>query len=189
MKKFIARSKSSLVVYLFFISVIFGLVYFLLHKPDLNTYITSFIDSIINSKQNIILFNIGAISILFLSSITIFPLPLIYLYIFTEGFSIGFTFGLFILSRGVNGFIFYFLFIIICKLVYLIILLYFVIMCSKYVRNILINIIKKNREGIYKSIINNFYRYIIVLIIVIINSLFIYFYSNKILLHLIYLIK
>ena len=189
MKKFNKLVRSSLVVYLFIISVIFGFIYFIINKPDLTTYISTFIDSIVNTNQNIILLNIGVISVLFLSSITMFPLPITYLYIFTEGFSIGFTFGLFIINRGFNGFIFYLLFIIICKLIYLIILIYFIIMCTKYVKNIISCILKKNREGVYISIINNFYRYIVVLIIITINSLFVYFYSNKILLHLIPLIK
>ena len=189
MKKFIERVKSSLVVYLFFISVFFGLLYFLINKPDLSSSINILIDSIKNNNQNIILLNIGIISFLFLSSIVIIPFPFVYLYIFLEGFSIGFTFGLFIINKGINGLLFYIVFLLLCKFIYIILLLYFSIMCNKYIKNIIDNIIRKNREGVYNAIINNIYRYIIVITLITINSIFIYFYSNKLLLHLIPLIK
>ena len=189
MKKFRKRFTVKVIVYLFLIGLLFGLLYYFSYKPDLNAYIDSFIKTIYSSNQNIILFNIGAVSALFLSSIIMVSMPLVYLYIFIEGFSIGYTLGLFIITKGLKGLLFYSLFFIICKFIYIIIIIYFTIMCTKYIENIIKYIKDKNKEYLYNSIINNFYRYIFVLIIVLLNSIFIYFYGNKLLLSVISLIK
>lgn len=169
------------VVTLFLISIIFGLLFFFAYKPDLNAHIEDFKSLVTTSRQNVFLLNLGLISLIFILSISIVGLPGIIFYLFYEGFSIGFTLGLFLMSFKIKGLLFYLIFIISSKLIYLVVMLYFSVMCIRFIWEILEALVYKNKENLYKNIIYHFYRFVIILFILIINSIFIFLFSNNIL--------
>lgn len=165
---------------LFLIGIIIGCLFYFTYKPDLSSNLESFKDLIVTTHQNTFISNIVLISAIFVLSVSIVGLPALIFYIFYEGLSIGFTIGLFASAFHVKGLIFYLLFFIVSKLLYTVIMLYFSIISMKYIVKFIDSVINKNREELYKTIVYHFYRFIIILIIVIVNSTLIYFLGNKI---------
>lgn len=166
---------------LFLIGIIIGFLFYFTYKPDLSSSIDSFKTLISTTNQNTFISNIILISAIFILSISIVGLPALVFYIFYEGLSIGFTLGLFMAAFHAKGLIFYLLFFIVSKLIYTAIMLYFSIISIRYIIKFVECIINKNREELYRTIVYHFYRFIIILVIVIVNSSLIYFLSNKIL--------
>ena len=79
------------------------LIYFLtylFYKPDLSLYLDDFINKVSNTKQNVFLLNLSVLALIFIASIIIVGVPFMYIYLFYEGFSIGFTIGVFIYLKG-----------------------------------------------------------------------------------------
>lgn len=146
----------------------------------MSSNLESFKNLITTTHQNTFMSNIALISAIFVLSISIIGLPAIIFYIFYEGLSIGFTIGLFLGIYHFKGLLFYILFFILSKLLYILIMLYFSILSIRYLIKFVECIINKNRENLYKTIVYHFYRFIIVLLIIIVNSTLIYFLSNKI---------
>ena len=87
----------------------------------------------------------------------------------------------FISQSKIDGLLFYMLFLLISKLIQIIVNMYFIIASTKFVVNIIPPILNKNKEKLYKGVIYHLYRFIIILLITILNSTFIYFFANKIL--------
>lgn len=165
---------------LFLIGIIIGFLFYFTYKPDLSSNLDSFKTLITTTHQNTFMSNIVLISAIFVLSISIVGLPALVFYIFYEGLSIGFTLGLFLSAYQIKGLIFYLLFFIVSKLLYILIMLYFSVISLKYIVKFVDCILSKNRENLYKTIVYHFYRFIIVLLVVIVNSTLIYFLSNKI---------
>lgn len=168
------------VVTLFFIGLVIGLGFYFAYKPDLSGSLETFKNLVATTHQNTFLSSIVLISAIFVLSISVLGLPAILFYVFYEGLSIGYTFASFIWIYHMKGAIFYFLFFLTSKLLYIIIMFYFVILSIKYIQKFLDNFFSKNREELYKTIVYHFYRFVIVLGAVIVNSLAIYLLSNKI---------
>ncbi len=189
MKKLKNNFIVKVVVSLFIISVIIGLLTFLFYRPDLSLYFDEFIKEVSNSNQNVFLLNLGVLSLIFMASIIIIGVPVAYLYIFYEGFSIGFTIGVFVLTKGIKGLLFYLIFLFISKLIYIMIVLYFIIVSTRFSKNLIYYLIKKKRDDLFNSIILHFYRFLIVIIISLINSTLIYFFANKVLVLVLNLIR
>lgn len=165
---------------LFLISIIIGLLLYFTYTPDLKSYIENFKEIVLNTKQNTFMLHIGIILIIFISSISLIGLPLIIFYLFFEGVSIGFTIGAFLGFNGIKGFLFYFLYFICSKLLFDILALYFTIISIRFSYKLLGNLIYKNKDELYKIIMNQFIRFIILFGVVVINSVLIYFLSNTI---------
>ena len=174
---------------LFLISILIGFLLYMAYKPDLSSYINDFKELLSTTKQNTFLFNIGIISLVFVLSLSIIGMPIVYFYVFYEGVCTGFTAALFLTLFGFKGITFYAIFIILSKLVYILLLLYFLAMCTRFDLKIIQNLIHKSKDDLYKNLTNHFYRYIIIFIVLILNSTFIYFFSNKILMKFINLIS
>ena len=169
------------IVTLFLISLILGFLFYLAYKPDLLSYIDDFKSLITTNHQNVFLLNLGIISLIFILSLSIIGVPGIIFYIFYEGFSIGYTFGVFLVTFKLKGMLFYFLFILISKFLYIILMLYFSIMCLRFTYKLIDIFITKKREELYKTITYHFYRFIIIVLILVVNSVVIYFGANSIL--------
>lgn len=167
------------VVALFLVGFITGFIFYLLYKPDMLANIDAFKTSVSTSHQNTYLYDTIKISSIFVLSISIIGLPILAIITFFEGMSIGFTFAVFISLFSFKGFLFYFLFVLICKLVFLIIFLYFTVISLSYVLKFLDSSINKNKEQITHSIVKEMYRFLIVFITVILNSTFIFLFGNK----------
>lgn len=167
-----------LVLFLFGISI--GLLAYFSFHPDVLDYLNDFKSSIVLNHNNTFLISILIISSIFLLSLTVFGFPIVLAYLFYEGFSLGYTMGVFISYYGIKGFIFYLLFYVLIKLVLILLMFYFVFISIKFMYNLISSIINKDKERIYKYIYYHFIRYVIVLGIVLVNSSLIYFFSNRI---------
>lgn len=176
------------VVTLFLIGIIIGFLSYFFFKPDLKEHLESFKDLLLTTKQNTFLSSTILISAIFVLSISIIGAPVIAFYLFYEGLSIGFTFGLFLAFYNIKGLLFYILFLLSSKIIYLLIIGYFIIFSLRYIVRFIDAIINKNREELYKTIVFHFYRYLMVLGAILINCTLIYFLSNRLIMFFIDLI-
>lgn len=189
MKKLKNNFTVKVVVSLLIISIIIGLLTFLFYKPDLSLYLDDFINKVSNTKQNVFLLNLSVLALIFIASIIIVGVPLMYMYLFYEGFSIGFTIGVFIYLKGIKGIMFYLLFLFVSKLIYIVLILYFIVVSTRFSKSLIYYLVKRRKDELYNSIILHFYRFLIVIIISLINSTLIYFFANKVLVLSLSLIK
>ena len=183
MKKIKINIIVKFVVTLFLLCTLLGIVFYFNSKPDLGLYIDSFMKRLSNTHQNVFILNIGVICLIFVSSLIVVGLPLSYLYLCYEGFTIGFTLCAFVSQNKINGLLFYILFLLLSKLIQIIINMFFIVTSTKYAVNIIPSLLNKNKEKIYRSLVYQFYRFAMILLLTILNSTFIYFFVNKILVH------
>ena len=167
------------VVTLFFIGLIIGIGYHLTFRPNLGDTLEIFKEMILGTHQNTFLTSIVVISAIFILSLSVIGMPVILFYVFYEGVSIGYTLIAFILTYHFKGAVFYLLFFIISKLIFLVLVGYFSIMSLRYIATFLDHFFSKNKSELYKTIVYHFYRFAIVLGIAIINCGLIYLFANK----------
>lgn len=181
MKTFIRSNSVKFVVALFVVGIISGIIFYNISRPDLSEYITSFKELIVTTHQNTFLSSIISISAIFILSISIIGLPVAIFYLFYEALAVGYAFAGFIGLYQLKGALFYLVFFITSKLIFLIIMEYFIIFAIKYVSKFLDAFFSKNKERLYETIVYHFGRFGIVFTAVIINATFIYFFANAIL--------
>ncbi len=181
MKALKKNAVTKFVITLSIIGLISGLIYSVALKPDLSQYLKSFIKSIGNIRINTILSNIGIICLIFILSHSVIGLPIPILYLFIETFSIGYTFGIFIVTYKLKGLLFYLIYFLLVKSVFLVLVILFIIVCTRSTLKIITSFKEKNKDQLYKTIKYSFIRLAIVLSISLINSILIYFIANKIL--------
>lgn len=189
MKNFKNNFIVKFVVTLFLIGIIIGFLFYFFYKPDLMSYLDSLKSLIQTSHQNTFLSSIVIVSMIFILSISVLGLPILAFYIFYEGLSIGFTLALFLGVYSIKGAFFYLAYLLFSKLLFLVIMLYFSIVSMRYTVKFIDAVVSKSRENLYNTIVYHFYRYLIVLIAVIINSAIVYFLANKVISLLIHLIS
>ena len=168
------------IVTLFLVGLIIGILGYMLFKPKIEPYLSDFTNIVSTNHINTFLLNIGLISAIFILSISIIGLPLILLYLFYEGFSIGYTLMAFASIYGFKGLLFYILYFIIIKLIFIICILYFTYMSTKFDIKLVYYLSKRKKEEVYRIFTNQLYRYLLVLITVILNCTLIYFLASKI---------
>ena len=131
--------------------------------------------NIINSRENVFLIHLGLVSIFIVLSIIVIGMPIFLIYYFYEFVSIGYLLSVFFSYKKFNGLLFGVVFTCINKMLFLVILSYFLINMINYTRKY-INSIKLNKNDL---IINYLYKCFFVILLVIINDLFLYFLGNK----------
>lgn len=165
---------------LFFIGFVSGLLLELAIHPDFSSYMGQFYTAVSSTRMNTFLLHGGLISAIFVLSVVIIGAPLIIFYIFYEGLATGYTLGAFITCYGLKGMAFYLFFFLIVKFVFLIVAFYFITISLRFTKKVMQALIQKNRENLSQILMKHFIRYAIVTIGVALNSLFIYFFGNKI---------
>lgn len=168
------------VVTLFLIGILVGILFFFSYKPDLSGTLSDFKNLLETTRQNTFFPNIVFISGIFILSVSLIGFPAILFYLFYEAASIGFAIGLFLFNYELKGLLFYLLFFIASKLIYTVIMIYFSIISLRFVVKMIEALTTKNKEEFYRVIVYHFYRFVIVLIIIILNSGMIYLFANKI---------
>lgn len=169
------------IVTLFLVGFIFGFLYFITMKPEVGGFIENFKEVTKNTRQNTFLLNLAIICAVFFLSISVIGLPLVFFINFYTGISVGYTLCAFISVSHLKGFFFYLIFIVLSKLIFYIVLMYFIYISIKFTYNVVIKFVKKDQSGFYQLIIGHFYRFLIVLGVVLVNSGIIYLFTNKIL--------
>lgn len=179
MKKYHFSFLVKFTVSLLLIGVLIGVLFFYLYKPDLSVSIESFKELVSSTHQNTFLPSIVLISAIFILSLSIIGLPVVIFSIFYEGLSIGFTLGLFLYNYKFKGLLFYLLYLLSSKLVFITLLILFSIMSMRYIKKIIESFIAKKKENINHTIIYYFYGFITVLLVTLLNSTLVYFISNR----------
>ena len=167
------------VIFLSIIGFVLGLLYSTALKPDLSSYLTSFMKNVSTVHINTFLSNLGIITLIFVLSYSVIGLPLPIMYLFIESFSIGYTLGVFIVMYKLKGLLFYSVYFISVKLIYLILIVIFISVCIKATLKLIEAFKEKNKDQLYKTIKYSFIRLALVLLISLINSTLIYFLANK----------
>jgi hypothetical protein len=153
-------------------------------KLGITTKLMELAENITTTKQNSILFHLALISILLILSLTAFALPAIIFYYFYEFVSIGYLLSSLVYYKKVSGLLFGSIFVVINKVLFLMVLTYFLINSINYTKRFLTNL-----KGTKNDIITNqLYKGIFVLSIIFINDIFLHFVGNKLLSIFIFLI-
>lgn len=165
---------------LFVIGIITGIILYLKEDNDtkiiINNELNNLIANIKNTNQNNFIMHIITFSILFLLSFTVLGLPIVLFYFYYEGTSIGFLIISLIKYSGTNGLLFSLIFLLITKLIYILVLLYFTFYSIMYTKKIIHNI-KSDKTVI---IHNHLIKIIIIIGVILLNDIFLYFFGNKI---------
>lgn len=180
MKKLKNNSLVRFVVALFLFGLAVGIVVYFSYKPNLNEYMDNFKSLIVTTPNNTFLLNFIIISSIFLLSLFVIGVPFIIFYIFYEGLSVGYTLSVFISFYGFKGALFYLLFFLVIKLVFVFLALLFSMLAINFSYKLIKSIIDKNKEKIYKLLIEHIFCFGEVLILCVINSLLIYLLSHRI---------
>ena len=156
---------------------------------DHTFYINDFIFKSSHINQSLTLHNSLFIILVFILSLSVFGLLIVYIIYYLEIFSIGYTFALFIKYYKVKGFLFYLLFFLIFKFVFVFLFTYFIVMSSKFSKYFLRALVSKNDRGLIKRFQNHFVRFILILMTVLIYSSLVQHFSVKIVSFLVALFK
>ena len=167
------------IISLAFIALIIG---FILFNNETNVIKEGVINSIkeldiniINNRENVFLFHLGLVSIFIVLSIIVIGLPIFLIYYFYEFVSIGYLLSVLFSYKKLNGLLFGVVFTCINKILFLLILSYFLINMINYTKKYLKSF-KINKNDL---IMNYLYKCFFVILLVIINDLFLYFLGNK----------
>ena len=159
-------------------------LYLNLDKETKELIINSFINlnkNLNETKQNNIIYHLFILSSFMLLSLTLFLYPITILYIFYEIFSFGFILSYYANVSSIGGIIYAFVYFMLNKALFLIILIYISLISYKLIKKIINSIIKKDNISVQRLYINYFQRIFICAIILLIINIFIYFLGNKIL--------
>ncbi len=181
--------KYSKILKLISISLILGLIigFFIYNKID-NTYIfeelTNIKDLLSNNHLNYLLFHFIIISLLITSSLTLIGSISFIIYFLFEGISI--SYNLLTLSHiyHFKGLIYSFLYIIITKLIFLILLIYIFIRIINIIKLLLI----KKEINFKTSIYYHIKRMMLAILFIFINDFLIYLFGHIILSKLLFII-
>ena len=182
-------SINRIILYTIIFGFISGIAFFMLkNNTDYSYYIKDFLVKSNEVKQNMVLSNALFIIIIYILSLSIIGIFLIYLLLFFASFAIGFTFALFTSYLKIKGLIFYILFFFESKFINFVLLFYFISVSTSFALRLLKAIFEKNERGIFKSFYNHFFRFIIVLVATIVNSLIIKYLLGDITIYLVSLL-
>lgn len=167
-----------------FVFLVFGIcigIYLYLNeesiiKDIINNELVNKIFSLSNIKPNSFLWHFIVFSILSILSVILIGVPISFMYFLYEGISIGFLLSIFVKYNMIKGFLFGFIFVLLNKFIYLIIMIYFLTSSYNYFFKVI-----KNFKGNKNNIIVNFlFKCIIVILFIFINDLILYFFFDKI---------
>ncbi|MBE6140519.1 MAG: hypothetical protein E7172_03165 [Firmicutes bacterium] len=172
------------IIVLFICGIIGGLFFYQILNTELQnilkTSINNFFLNIKNVEINFFINHLLIMSFLIVSSFLIVGVFFNIIYIFYNGFIIGFIISIFSIVLGFKGFIFSIIYLIITKSIFLFFYLIFVLSSMKLSFSLIMIILKKNKcLSKYQSILVK--RMIICFIIINIVDFILYFWGNYLL--------
>ncbi len=173
------------IITLLVLGILFGIIYFSMQSDVNKSLITQKMlgleNTIKTSSQNMILPHLIIIIALVFLSYSIIGVPLILFYLFYECTSIGFLLAAFYNSFKFKGILFGLIYTFICKLIFILCLIYISYIALKITKKLLRILIFKENDSLYAHLKNLFLKLGIALGVIIIYDLFLYFFANKIL--------
>ena len=164
---------------LFFFGVLTGVLFYF--KQDLSTRETLSLSLTNLFQENVfpyknIFYHFVLLLFLVASLFCFIGVPLLVFYIFFEGISLGFILPLFFSLFKINAFVNFLLYFVLIKFIFLFLLFFLFIKSCQFMRVYMASIKKKN----YVFMKN--LKYIVILILfILINDVFVYFVSNRLL--------
>ena len=158
----------------------FGVIYYLFLSVDSKENITNILINYNNFRYNAIIKDLIIMSSLLVTSIIIIGVPLCFIYVFYDFFSIGFLFASFGANFGINGLIYIFVYILINKFIGIIITLFFIRRLFDISRYVIGIFLYKNNVIKNKLILSISYSMYLIIILLIVNIL-LFFISPSVL--------
>ncbi len=180
--KWICSNKSIIkfMISLAIIAVIIGFIFFQNQSVEVQKGVVDKVSELstllVNNNQNNIVFHLAIISVIVLLSLIIIGLPILIIYYLYEFASIGYLLASLFAYKSIKGLLFGMCFIIVNKILFLIILSYFLLNTINYTRKYLKSL-KTSKKDL---IINYLYKSFFVIILILINDIILYFVGNKI---------
>lgn len=165
------------------ISLISGFIYGYNKNIDISSYLET-----LTSNNNLFFIHTISIVIILIGTLSLINVITESIIMSIEGISIGFIISIFFKNYKLPGLIYAFLTILINKGIYLILISYLFIIGFKYAKKIFKNIIGVNNDYVkqlHKPLIQKF---ILILIINLINDTIIYFFGNVLLNYLTFML-
>lgn len=171
------------VVVLFIVSVITGYIYGINNYYDLTDYIEG-----LSGHNNLFITHLIIFFLFLFSTISLLGIIAESIYIGFEGVSIGYLLAIFFSNFKLKGILYALVTIAINKLFLLLILIYLFIVSFKYIKKSIDNIIGINKDyfdGMIKPLLQ---KYFIILLILLAYDTVIYFFGNKLLNYLTFML-
>lgn len=169
--------------------IISGLMFYLSIEGNIKDNILFSLTSYEIGPINNIIKHIIILSILLISSLLVVGVPLSLFYLYYEGISIGFVFAIFFAKFGLSGLLYSLIYLIISNLIFILLLSIFVKKIFNISGLVLNHIVYRRQSIIKDKLIINFKNAILILIFIIIYDILLYFFSEKILLIFVFLLK
>lgn len=173
------------VVTLIIIGLLAGIVFYLNLNTETKENIINILadinKNIASTKQNNITFHLIIVSIFILCSLTFFLYPITYFYLFYEILSFGFILAFYASQNGVGGALYSFIYFLLNKAFFILILIYLNIASYKLIKKIINSIILKDDISVRTLYQNYFFKIIISVSVLLFIDIIIYIFGNKIL--------
>lgn len=167
---------------IFFIGFIAGILYYFLISHDnqllLQTSIKNFLANLNTIRINSIGLHLLILPVLIIGSFLFIGIPLCIIFLFYNGFLLGFILCNFVICMGIKGLLFGIIYVIITKVIYLFFLLILIISLLKISINFFKYLVKKANDR-KEKIIFLFKRVMICFLIIILNDGLLYFIGGK----------
>ncbi len=173
--------------YLLFLSIVFlvglvggGLFVFFL-KEDSKEMVLENINAWVGSDLRISLFlpHIFALSVLFVLSFFIIGLPIYIFFMFYNGFSVGFTVASIGSIFQIKGIIYGIIYVLISRGIFLVLLLIFIFFLVRIGEKVFLIMTHKSNKNEGQLILGLVKKSLIVLLLILINDTFLYFWGAK----------
>lgn len=161
--------------------ILSGILYYYSLDQSIKDNVIITMNSFNVSGINNILRHVVILSIITVSSMLIIGFPLSLFYLYYEGIGIGFTLTVFTILSGMKGLLYSIIYIIFTKALFIFLLFISIkkiLNISKLIVNYMVN---KNSEKIKSNLIYNFKNLIYVILLIILNDIIIYFFSDNVL--------
>jgi len=174
------------------IGLVVGIVFYYkqgdINKENIGSNMNFFITNLEIKRINGIFFHLIAVTMLFVLSFLIIGFPAAIIYLFYESLSIGFSLAVFNASFKFSGLLFGLIFNVICKSVFLILLLIFNVKIFDVSRNIIGSIFFKRDKTIKRLLLVNIKFLILIVGFVLLNDLILYLFGTSIIKFFIFLL-
>ncbi len=191
MLKYLKKHKKYLFFVLFIIIIGFscGLIYFLIQDNTIKNDIITSLNNSFSLKYNAILKDLISLSIILVLSFFVIGLPLGLFYLFYESLSVGFMLLSFLYAYSFKGFIFFLFYFLINKLLFFILLIFYLRKIINIARLTIGLIIYRQDNVTKEKLIQNFIKALFITIFILIIDIILYFVTPFIFTYFSFLIK
>lgn len=168
------KNVATFIVFVLIVAVISGFIYGLNKTID----VSEFLDAIKNQNSNLFIPHTIYIIIILVSTLSLINIFSEMVIFSIEGLSIGFTLGVLFKNYKLNGFFFGILSSVVNKLIFLVLISYLFLISINYISKTLKNMLGIKNDYIKTLLKPLLIRFLIILVVSLINDTIIYFFGN-----------